>query len=83
MGDKYNLKLEEPIKKIVEIYMKFGSLKRGNTIASYLKPAINKEINIMLDELEKKRDLNPDLQRFLEKEEYKDVLYLIESKKRF
>ncbi len=83
MGDRYNLKLEEPLKKIVEIYMKFGSLKRGNTIASYLKPAINKEINSMLDELEKKMENNPDLQKLLEKEDYKDVLYLLESKKRF
>ncbi|KKL92178.1 hypothetical protein LCGC14_1887290 [marine sediment metagenome] len=83
MAKKYNLKLSETIAKIVEIYMKFEPLKRGDTISAYIKPAIHKEINKMLNELDFEREKNNELQELLKSEEYKEVLKMLETNKRY
>lgn len=83
MAKKYNLKLSETIAKIVEVYMKFEPLNRGDTISAYLKPVIHKEINRILDDLDSERKENKELQELLKSEKYKDILVLLDTNKRY
>ena len=83
MAKKYNLKLSETIQKVIEIYMKFEPLKRGDTVSAYLKPVIHKEVNRMLDDLNSERENNKALQELLNNERYKEILVLLESNERF
>lgn len=83
MAKKYNLKLSETISKIIDIYMKFEPLKRGDTVSAYLKPIIHKEVNKILDEIDSERRKNIELQKLLKNEEYKEVLQMLETNKRY
>jgi predicted DNA-binding protein len=83
MGKKYNLKLSPIIKKIVDLYIDFAPINRGNTAAAYLRPAIHETVNRMLDFLKDELEHNEDLQKALKKEENKEIANLIDLDQRF
>ena len=83
MAKKYNLKLSGTIQKVIEVYMKYEPLRRGDTISAYLKPVIHKEVNRMLDDLNSERKKNIELQKILKEEKYKEILKLLDTNERF
>ncbi|HEA70399.1 hypothetical protein LCGC14_0930810 [marine sediment metagenome] len=85
MTKDYTLKLEDLVKKIVDAYNEIDIFPiKYNATSKRLKPVIYKEVNRMLDFLEKeKKDNNPVLIKLLKKEHYKGVSEMIERNKRF
>ena len=83
MDDRYGIKLNPKIKKILDIYKKVDPLKRHGNSAAYVKTAIYQQINQYLDELDMLRAKNKELQKILSREENKDVLEMLENKIRF
>ncbi len=83
MSKKYDLKLNYVIKLIVDLYNESDPLGKHNTASSYIKPLIYKEINKLLDYLDEERKKNRKLEGLLKEERFKEVLEILELKKRY
>ena len=85
MSGKYDVKFDQIIKKILDIYIKMNpdKLERFTTTAGFIKTKISKEVNKALDFLDEERNSNTELQKLLKSKEFKDVLDILETNERF
>ena len=85
MSKKYDMKFDQIIKKILDLYIdvKPDKLERYNTTAGFIRYKIKNEVNKALDLLDIERKNNKEIQKKLNSKEYKDVLDILNSNDRF
>ena len=83
MSKKYNLKISSEMIKVFDVYRKIDPLKRHSTISQFLNSIINEKANEILDILRSKIENNPEIEKILEEEKYKEVKRQLELDLRF
>lgn len=77
MSKKYNLRVNEKLTKIFEVYIKLDPLKKHATISQYLTKLIEDDAERILDMFRSRLETDKELQALLKKQEYEEVLKAI------
>ena len=85
MPEKYDLKLNPIIKKIIDLYLIINPdpLSQRRFASDHLRLLIHGEVNRILDYLNTEKENNPKVKEILQKKEYKEVLKALETNSRF
>ncbi len=85
MPEKYDLKLNPMIKKIVDLYLIINPdpLSQLKFASDHLRLVIHEEVNRILDYLQSERKKNPKIEELLKKKENSEILKALEKESRF